>query len=76
MDKKKVYELSKIVKHDGVIEESLKKKVKIINDNTQYKIRIPKRFSELLQVKDDDYFEFCLIQEKGSYKLEGKLLRE
>ncbi|MBT5022294.1 hypothetical protein HOK51_03800 [Candidatus Woesearchaeota archaeon] len=53
------------------------KAVKIIKDQRQFSIRIPKKISELMQINEKkDNFEFHLIpQENGSLKLEGVLIK-
>ena len=58
--------------------EHNKKAVRIINDDGQYRIRIPKSFTEIINVDEEkDYFLFHLIpdEEGKNFRLEGELIR-
>ncbi len=77
IDKNRLGELKKKVGFDDIGEHRIKK-VNLVNDSSQIRIRIPKKFVELLKIdQKKDYFEFHMIpEEDGSYSLEGKLIKE
>lgn len=76
--KEEIKQLKRIVGFDKEGEHK-KKPVKIIRDKKQLSIRIPKRFTEILEIDETkDYFEFHLIpkeEQKGEFKLEGFLVK-
>ncbi len=76
IDKNKLEELKKEVGFDEV-GEHIKKRVKIINDNIQFRIRIPKKFVKVMNIDEEkDSFEFHLIpKEEGEFELEGILVK-
>ena len=76
IDKKKLGKLKKEVGFDEEPEHQ-RKRVKIINDNVQFRIRIPKKFAEVLKIDaEKDEFEFHMIpDEEREFKLEGRLIR-
>lgn len=76
ISKKEIDEIKKGVGFEEVGEYA-RKKVKIINDNLQLKIRIPKRFVEVLKIDESkDVFEFKMIPlENGEFELKGELIR-
>lgn len=56
--------------------KGIEKKVAIIKDKRQCSIRIPKKFTELIDINDkQDKFQFTLKKENGKFILEGKLLQ-
>jgi L-lysine 2,3-aminomutase len=78
IDKNSIEELKKVVGFDE-IGEHRKKEVRIIKDKKQYTVRIPKRFSEIINIDEEkDTFEWHLIPDdnnEGKFLLEGYLIR-
>lgn len=73
IDKKLKLELSKLLITFIPIP---KKDVKIVDDDGQFRLRIPKNFASLLKIDTDkDYFEFTLGKEGEVFQLKGVLKR-
>ena len=74
---KKIEELKEAVGFDEPGEHR-KKTARIIKDERQLSIRIPKKFAEVMDIdKDKDYFEFHLVPiEEGGFRLEAVLVKE
>ena len=74
INKKKHQEIIKITSKG---EDYLKKRVHIINDNLQLKIRIPKNMVDMLLIDNlKDSFEFELVPTKEVFGLKGRLLKD
>ena len=53
-----------------------KRKVRIIDDGGQFRIRIPKLFAEQLKFTEKDHFEFSLTKNKeDEWELKGELVK-
>ena len=75
IDKKRLEAIKKAVGFDETGEHR-KKYVNIIQDKRQFSIRIPKRFSEILNIDTKkERFEFHLVPKEGGFDLEGYLIR-
>ncbi len=74
IDKKIKLELSQLL---GTHIPLPKKNVKIVDDEGQFRIRIPKNFASLLKIDTNkDYFEFTLEKKDDAFQLKGTLKRE
>ena len=76
IDKHQLGQLKEEVGFDEVGEYP-KKKVRLINDNKQIRIRVPKNFVKAMKIDEKkDHFEFRLIpKEDGGFELEGVLIK-
>jgi hypothetical protein len=49
---------------------------KIVNENRQLSVRIPKSFQEEMQINNKkDYFEWFIVPNGDSLELQGRLIR-
>ena len=73
---KKLKEVQRIISPD----EPWKKPVKIIKDEKQYRVNIPRKFADILKLDEgENYLEFNLIMDenaKEGFRLEAILVRE
>lgn len=64
-------ELMEFLKEEKEIEPKV---MTIINDKTQYSIRIPKKFVRMFNLKGGEEFEFRAINEGSKFILRGRLI--
>ncbi len=74
IDKKIKLELTNLL---GTIITMPKKDVRIISDGEQFRIRIPKLFTNMLKIDTNkDHFEFSLDRKDGEWEMKGILKRK
>lgn len=75
INKKKIEELKAVLSS----KEEWKKSIKIVKDKKQYRVSIPRKFADLLNINErTDYMEFHLIPDENTeqgFKLEASFVR-